>query len=59
MYKMTIIVCQDCNDVVDYADGEKVEVLYGKCPDCQLPTEQQGEVIAHHHADCHVKSVSA
>jgi hypothetical protein len=56
---MTIIVCQDCNDVVDYVDGEKVEVLYGKCTGCQLPTEQQGEVIVQHHLDAHVKVVSA
>ncbi|GMA51619.1 hypothetical protein GCM10025857_29760 [Alicyclobacillus contaminans] len=30
----TIIVCQDCAEVIDYMDGEKVEVLYGKCRDC-------------------------
>lgn len=59
MYKMTIIVCQGCNDVIDYVDGEKVEVLYGQCPDCQLPTERQGEVIAQHQGDHHVRFVSA
>lgn len=28
------IVCQTCNETVEFFDAEKVTVLYGKCPRC-------------------------
>ncbi|MDG5789477.1 GapA-binding peptide SR1P [Evansella sp. AB-P1] len=28
---MESIVCQSCEQVIDYYEGEKVSVLYGKC----------------------------
>lgn len=32
---MTVIVCQDCDEIIDFADGNKVDVLYGKCSECR------------------------
>ncbi|WP_120189684.1 GapA-binding peptide SR1P [Ammoniphilus oxalaticus] len=32
---MTVLVCQDCDQTIDYMTDEKVAVLYGKCPKCK------------------------
>lgn len=32
---MTILVCQDCDQTIDFMEDEKVRVLYGKCSCCQ------------------------
>ncbi|SFJ05779.1 GapA-binding peptide SR1P [Thermoflavimicrobium dichotomicum] len=29
-----IIVCQHCEEVIDYVQSHKVGTLYGTCPDC-------------------------
>lgn len=31
---MGIIVCQDCQTMIDYFEDEKVTTLYGTCIDC-------------------------
>lgn len=31
---MGTIVCQTCEQTIDYFEDEKVTVLYGKCNDC-------------------------
>lgn len=35
---MTIIVCQDCDEVIEFTDADKVDVLYGKCSECRSQT---------------------
>jgi len=37
---MGTIVCQICNDVVDYFENEKVVVLYGQCTCCDKAQEE-------------------
>ncbi|GGH72168.1 hypothetical protein GCM10010978_08850 [Compostibacillus humi] len=32
--KMGIIVCQDCDKVIETYEDEKVTTLYGTCPEC-------------------------
>jgi hypothetical protein len=32
---MTILVCQDCEQTIDFMKDEKVGVLYGKCSCCK------------------------
>ena len=32
---MEVIVCQSCDEIIDYLDAEKTGVLYGKCPGCK------------------------
>jgi len=31
---MGTVVCQDCQQVIEYFDDEKVTTLYGTCPTC-------------------------
>ncbi|PTX64346.1 SR1 protein [Melghirimyces profundicolus] len=31
---MEALVCQTCDTVIDYVDGEKNGTLYGTCCDC-------------------------
>lgn len=31
---MGTIVCQDCQQVIEHFDNEKVTTLYGTCPTC-------------------------
>ncbi|MFC2950247.1 GapA-binding peptide SR1P [Virgibacillus sediminis] len=31
---MGTIVCQDCQEVIDTYEEEKVTTLYGTCPNC-------------------------
>nr|WP_147635547.1 GapA-binding peptide SR1P [Risungbinella massiliensis] len=38
---MGIIVCQECEDVLEYIESEKVHVLYAKCTSCH--TEKKTE----------------
>ncbi|PRX41666.1 SR1 protein [Planifilum fimeticola] len=32
---MEVIVCQSCDEIIDYLETEKAGVLYGKCPGCK------------------------
>ncbi|HLR01934.1 MAG TPA: GapA-binding peptide SR1P [Virgibacillus sp.] len=32
---MITVVCQECQEVIEYFDDEKVSTLYGKCPVCE------------------------
>jgi len=32
---MTVLVCQDCEETIDYLTDDKVAVLYGKCTCCK------------------------
>ncbi|ASK63629.1 GapA-binding peptide SR1P [Virgibacillus phasianinus] len=32
---MGTIICQDCQQVIEHFDDEKVTTLYGACPDCK------------------------
>jgi hypothetical protein len=34
MTVLGILICQECNEVIDYLDEEKVSKLYGKCTHC-------------------------
>ncbi|MFC4766742.1 GapA-binding peptide SR1P [Effusibacillus consociatus] len=40
---MTVLVCQDCEQTIDYMPDEKVRVLYGKCSFCQEAAAQQSD----------------
>ncbi|MGM8364273.1 GapA-binding peptide SR1P [Virgibacillus sp. W0181] len=31
---MGTIVCQDCQQIINHYDDEKVTTLYGTCPSC-------------------------
>ncbi|WP_188633749.1 GapA-binding peptide SR1P [Lentibacillus kapialis] len=31
---MGIIICQDCQGVIEHFNDEKVTTLYGTCPSC-------------------------
>ncbi|WP_149476125.1 GapA-binding peptide SR1P [Oceanobacillus polygoni] len=31
---MRQIICQKCEKIIEYTECEKVDTLYGKCPDC-------------------------
>ncbi|MFD2760589.1 GapA-binding peptide SR1P [Lentibacillus juripiscarius] len=31
---MGTIICQDCQEVIEHFDDEKVTTLFGTCPDC-------------------------
>ncbi|MBT2216180.1 GapA-binding peptide SR1P [Virgibacillus dakarensis] len=31
---MGTIICQDCQQVIEHFDDEKVTTLYGTCPNC-------------------------
>lgn len=31
---MGTVICQDCQQVIEQFDDEKVSTLYGTCPDC-------------------------
>ncbi|KGX88781.1 GapA-binding peptide SR1P [Pontibacillus litoralis] len=31
---MGTIVCQDCQEVIEHFEDEKVSTLYGSCPEC-------------------------
>ena len=32
---MTVIVCQDCDEVIEFVEAEKVDVLWARCPECR------------------------
>ncbi|WP_188454532.1 GapA-binding peptide SR1P [Virgibacillus oceani] len=32
---MGTIICQDCQQVIEHFDDEKVTTLYGTCPSCE------------------------
>lgn len=31
---MEVVVCQTCDEVITYMEGDKTGVLYGQCPGC-------------------------
>lgn len=39
--QMTILVCQDCEETIDYLPDEKVGVMYGKCSCCSHDEVEQ------------------
>ncbi|MBM7552913.1 GapA-binding peptide SR1P [Thalassobacillus pellis] len=36
---MGTIVCQDCQQIIEHYDDEKVSTLYSKCPSCNSEEE--------------------
>lgn len=36
-----IIVCQECEEVLEYIESEKVHVLYAKCTGCHTKKETE------------------
>jgi hypothetical protein len=36
---MEVIVCQVCDEVIEYVEAEKVNILYGICVDCRAGEE--------------------
>lgn len=42
---MEIIVCQECEQVLDYVESEKAGVLYAKCTGCNSDTEKEKPMV--------------
>lgn len=38
---MEAIICQKCEQIIDYIESEKVGILYAQCPGCEVEKEKK------------------
>lgn len=55
---MEILVCQECDQTIEYMETEKAGVLYGKCEGCQKQGGENNEFSLPSHSFIQVKQPS-
>ncbi|WP_342778351.1 GapA-binding peptide SR1P [Melghirimyces algeriensis] len=43
--ELEAVICQNCDEVITYLDGDKSGTLYGVCPGCHHNSDQDSDMM--------------